>query len=220
MLRGKKSPNACPILKWSRWLKSFVPYWSASAQIVVHPNRYILQGGSCQTSSKDEVRTVGRDQGKVFNGNPKRFWGPFSNSFFFFGRVREGSYCLAEPVARDFFVVSFLEVNDSCYKRYSEEAFLRDVSNIPWSVIEGARDADDAVYLWESLFKGGADDHAPMKAKRVNPFTPKSDQCQISSAASPVILHRTVWGIWLFIAYSDERWLYYQFSLPHQYISL
>ena len=53
-----------------------------------------------------------------------------------------------------------------------------------------------------------------------NPFTPKSDQCQISSAASPVILHRTVWGIWLFIAYSDERWLYYQFSLPHQYISL
>ena len=139
---------------------------------------------------------------------------------FFFGGVREGSYCLAEPVARDFFVVSFLEVNDSCYKRYNKEAFLRDVSNIPWSVIEGARDADDAVYLWEGLFKGGADDHAPMKAKRVNPFTPKSDQCQISSAASPVILHRTVWGIWLFIAYSDERWLYYQFSLPHQYISL
>ena len=25
---------------------------------------------------------------------------------------------------------------------------------------------------------------------------------------------------WLFIAYSDERWLYYQFSLPHPYISL
>ena len=54
----------------------------------------------------------------------------------------------------------------------------------------------------------------------LNPFTPKSDQFQISSAASPVILHRTVWGIWLFIAYSDERWLYYQFSLPQQYISL
>ena len=53
----------------------------------------------------------------------------------------------------------------------------------------------------------------------INPFTPKSDQCQIPSAASPVILH-LVWGIWLFIAYSDERWLYYQFSLPHQYISL
>ena len=47
-----------------------------------------------------------------------------------------------------------------------------------------------------------------------------SDQCRISPAASPVILHRTVWGIWLFIAYSDERGLYYQFSLPHQCISL
>ena len=28
----------------------------------------------------------------------------------------------------------------------------------------------------------------------------------------------TVWRTWLFIAYSDERWLYYQFSLPHLYI--
>ena len=46
----------------------------------------------------------------------------------------------------------------------------------------------------------------------VYPFTPKSDQCQISPAASPEILHHTVWRTWLFIAYSDERWLYYQFS--------
>ena len=52
----------------------------------------------------------------------------------------------------------------------------------------------------------------------INPFTPKSDQCQISPAASPEILHHTVWRTRLFIAYSDERWLYYQFSLPHLYI--
>ena len=44
----------------------------------------------------------------------------------------------------------------------------------------------------------------------LNPFTPKSDQVQISPAASAVILHHTVWGIWLFIPYSDEKWLYYQ----------
>ena len=25
---------------------------------------------------------------------------------------------------------------------------------------------------------------------------------------------------WLFVAYTDERWLYYQFTLPHLYISL
>ena len=53
-----------------------------------------------------------------------------------------------------------------------------------------------------------------------NPFTPKSDQFQISPAASPEIWHHTVWRTWLFIAYSDERWFYYQFSLPHLYISL
>ena len=26
-----------------------------------------------------------------------------------------------------------------------------------------------------------------------------------------------MWRTWLFIAYSDERWLYHQFSLPHMY---
>ena len=52
------------------------------------------------------------------------------------------------------------------------------------------------------------------------PFTPKSDQFQISPAASPEILHHAVWRIWLFIAYSDKRWLCYHFSLPHLYISL
>ena len=36
----------------------------------------------------------------------------------------------------------------------------------------------------------------------VNPFTPKSDQFKISPAASP--------ETWLFIAYSDEKWLHYQ----------
>ena len=51
-----------------------------------------------------------------------------------------------------------------------------------------------------------------------NPFTPKSDQFQISPAASPETLHHTAWRTWLFIACSDKRWLYYQFSLPHLYI--
>ena len=41
----------------------------------------------------------------------------------------------------------------------------------------------------------------------INPFTAKSDQCQISPAASLEILHHTVWRTWLFVAYSDERWL-------------
>ena len=40
---------------------------------------------------------------------------------------------------------------------------------------------------------------------RVNPFTLKSDQFQISPAASPEILHPTVWRTWLFIPYSEGR---------------
>ena len=64
--------------------------------------------------------------------------------------------------------------------------------------------------------------HSSSQAKwlSVSTFSPKSDQFQISPAASPEILHHTVWRTWLFMAYSDERWLYYQFSLPHSYISL
>ena len=59
--------------------------------------------------------------------------------------------------------------------------------------------------------------HAVYVENCVNPFTPESDQYQISPAASSEIWHHTVWRTWLFIAYSDERWLYYKFSLPHSY---
>ena len=44
-------------------------------------------------------------------------------------------------------------------------------------------------------------------------FTSKIDQIQISPATSPEILHHTERRAWLFIAYSDERWSHYQFSL-------
>ena len=48
-------------------------------------------------------------------------------------------------------------------------------------------------------------------ATTVSTATPKSDQFQISPAASEEILHHTVWRTWLFIPYSDERRLCYQF---------
>ena len=47
------------------------------------------------------------------------------------------------------------------------------------------------------------------------PFTPESDQSQISPPAPPEILRHTVRRTWLLIAYSDERWLWYKFSLSH-----
>ena len=54
-----------------------------------------------------------------------------------------------------------------CFKSYNKEAFLRDLSNLPWSIIESANDVDDAVFLWEGLFNSIANDHAPIKSKRV-----------------------------------------------------
>ena len=45
----------------------------------------------------------------------------------------------------------------------------------------------------------------PGRGHLFNPFNPKSDQCQISPAASPGILHHTVWRTLLFIAYSDWK---------------
>ena len=41
------------------------------------------------------------------------------------------------------------------------------------------------------------------------------DQFQISPAASPEILHHTVWRTWVFIAYSDKRLLIYTSSSHH-----
>ena len=69
-------------------------------------------------------------------------------------------------------------------------------------------------------FIEGEQSNWPGLGKSFNPFTPKSGQFQNSPAASPEIWRHTVWRTWLFMAYSDERWLYYQFSQPHIYISL
>lgn len=55
-----------------------------------------------------------------------------------------------------------------CFKNHNKEAFLCDLSNTPWSIIESANDVDDAVFLWEGLFNSVASDHAPIKSKRVN----------------------------------------------------
>ena len=56
------------------------------------------------------------------------------------------------------------------------------------------------------------------KVNREELIVRSSDQYQISPAASPVILHHKVWRTWLFIAYSNERWWYYQFSLHYLHI--
>ena len=90
---------------------------------------------------------------------------------------------------------------------YSDERWLYNQLSLPHLYISPKR-------LWVCTF------FSLGFSETVNPFTPKNDQFQISPAASLAILHHTVWRTWLFIAYSDERWFYYQFSLLHLYISL
>ena len=70
-------------------------------------------------------------------------------------------------------------------------------------------------YVWTA--EADSERRSLQTKSHLNPFTPESDQCQISPAASPEILHHTVRRTWLFIAYSDEKWLYYKFSLHHSY---
>ena len=54
----------------------------------------------------------------------------------------------------------------------------------------------------------------------VNPFTPQSDQCQNSPAASQEIWHHTVRRTWLFIAYSDERWFHHLIKFSLSYVCI
>ena len=53
------------------------------------------------------------------------------------------------------------------FKSYEKKAFIKDIEQVPWSIIEGVGDIDDTVFLWEKLFRDCADYHAPIKSRRV-----------------------------------------------------
>ena len=52
------------------------------------------------------------------------------------------------------------------FKSYNKESFVRDLSEVPWSIIESINDIDDAVLLWDKLFSSVVNIHAPLKFKR------------------------------------------------------
>ena len=68
---------------------------------------------------------------------------------------------------------------------------------------------------WSAVPRATRDHGTRAEPQLSRPSNPESDQFQISPTASPGISHYTAWRTWLFIAYSDDRWLYYQFSLHH-----
>ena len=83
---------------------------------------------------------------------------------------------------------------------------------LPTSMLTGTRWSVDPCWLRSSRLSVCKRDHPVIRlaslvymSRWANPFTPESDQCQISPPAPPEILHHTVRRTWLFIAYSDER---------------
>ena len=52
------------------------------------------------------------------------------------------------------------------FKNYNKSEFIKDLNQVPWSVVKGVENVDVAVFLWEKLFSEIANEHAPLKIKR------------------------------------------------------
>ena len=52
------------------------------------------------------------------------------------------------------------------FKNYNKSEFIKDLNQVPWSVVDGVENVDVAVFLWEKLFSEIANEHAPLKIKR------------------------------------------------------
>ena len=52
------------------------------------------------------------------------------------------------------------------FKNYNKTEFINDLNEVPRSVVDGAENVDDAVFLWERLFSEIANERAPLKIKR------------------------------------------------------
>ena len=53
------------------------------------------------------------------------------------------------------------------FKHFSKQAFLTDLTNVNWSLVDNEPDIDAAVNNWKTLFTETANQHAPIKKSRV-----------------------------------------------------
>ena len=53
------------------------------------------------------------------------------------------------------------------FKHFSKQAFLTDLTNVNWSLVDNEPDIDAAVNNWNTLFTETANQHAPIKKSRV-----------------------------------------------------
>ena len=60
------------------------------------------------------------------------------------------------------------------FRNYDKDAFCKDISNAPWSIIENLKDVNESLNGFDSLFNEILDQHAPIKKVKVpvrpNPF--------------------------------------------------
>ncbi|PIK46418.1 hypothetical protein BSL78_16704 [Apostichopus japonicus] len=59
------------------------------------------------------------------------------------------------------------KITTRSFKRFHQEAFIDDISKIPFSCIEGLDDIDLMWYTWKTLFNEVSDAHAPLKTVTV-----------------------------------------------------
>ena len=63
-------------------------------------------------------------------------------------------------------------INYRSYKQFNPENFRKDLQYVPFSVCDSFENPDDIQWAHNLLIKEILDEHAPMKSKKVRPFTP------------------------------------------------
>ena len=57
------------------------------------------------------------------------------------------------------------------FKGFDENAFIQDLKNVPWHIVDDESNVNEAVLTWNKLFTEVADSHAPLKKRRVKSTT-------------------------------------------------
>ena len=52
------------------------------------------------------------------------------------------------------------------FKNYNKSEFIKDLNQVPWSVVNGVENVDVAVFLWEKLLSEIVNEHAPLKIQQ------------------------------------------------------
>lgn len=82
---------------------------------------------------------------------------PLSDHYLVFCILKTGVHTKAHPRMFEY----------RSYKNFDANSFNEDLRNVPWHVVDNENNIDDALLTWNKLFSEVADDHAPVKRRRV-----------------------------------------------------